>query len=142
MVKQKLIPVHVAWNNEVGDVDRLTHVEFTSDCELCAVETDVIDGDPITITDNTFTIFLTEEQQEKNEGGETFAFNSLSEFVGNIMWDVVWMTPAECGRFAVYLAQKRHWTVSCAMPEIMSGWKTLSSEDFQQFFLDAMDDGT
>lgn len=135
----KLIPVHVAWNDEYGDVHKLSHVEFTDDCEVCAVETDVLDGDPITIDGNSFTIFLTEEHQKRNEG-KRFEFKQISEHVGNIMWDMLWMTPMECGRFAAFLQTQKHWTLNCAINEIRKDWGGFTAEDIGSVLLKAMEE--
>lgn len=137
MSKQLLIPVHVAWNGTNGEVDRLTHVEFTSDCELCSVETDVLDGDSISVSDGVFQIAPTDREMRLGKF-EKFEFKSLQQAVGNIMWDMLWMTPEEASRFAVYLQQQRHWTVNCAITEIFESWGSLSAEDFRSHFVEAV----
>lgn len=135
----RLIPVHVAWNNEAGDVHKLTHVEFTEDCEVCAVETDVLDGDPITIVGSAFIIYLDEDHQRRNEG-TAFNFKQLEEHTGNIMWDTIYMTPEECGRFGAYLQRQRHWTLNCSINEISADWGGFLADDFASVLIKAMDE--
>lgn len=133
----KLIPVHLAWNDEHGNLDALTAIEFTQDCEFCSLETDPINGDLITITDNTFTIFDTYEQQQKNDG-KTFQFHSIKCGVGNCCWDMVLMTPEECGRFAELIQSKRHWTLTVSDSEIRKHWGKMTGRGFSRYALENM----
>jgi hypothetical protein len=134
----KLIPVHMAWNDEHGILDTLTSIEFTSDCEFCALETDPIDGDPVVISGNSFTIFESREHQNRNEG-VTFQFQSIAEGVGNWCWDMIWMTPEECGRFMEHIQAAKHWTLTVADPEIMRHWKKLTGSGFVKYAMEIME---
>jgi hypothetical protein len=134
----KLIPVHMAWNDENGNLDALTAIEFTEDCEFCALETDPIDGDPITFSGNSFTIFESKEHMSRNEG-TTFQFNHIDHAVGNWCWDMIWMTPEECGRFMEHVQSKKHWTITAADPEIFKNWGTLKGSGFVRYAMEEME---
>ena len=138
----KLIPVHMAWNDESGNLDALTGIEFTEDCEFCALETDPIDGDPITINltpaKMEFTIFDSEDHKSRNEG-TAFQYKHIDHSVGNWCWDTIWMTPEECGRFMEHIQSKKHWTITAADPEIFKHWGTLKGSGFVKYVIESME---
>jgi hypothetical protein len=134
----KLIPVHVGWNDEEGETDCLTHVEFTNDCEFMALETNILDGDPIKfLGTDTFLISLTKRDSNADEG-ERFKFEKLEPHVGNIHWDMLYMTLEEAARFALFLQSQRHWSLNVASTEIFDNWGQFSAEDFQQLITEEM----
>jgi hypothetical protein len=121
-----LVPVHVCWDSSRADDEwdlRLTAVEFTHDCEVCAVETDPTDGDCVSLHNEVFHI-------DGDYGDYGFRFAQRKKAVGNIMWDMIWMPKAEAGRFAEYLQEHKHWTLTVAVPEIFDRWGNLTGEEF------------
>jgi hypothetical protein len=126
-----LIQVHVAWNDEFGNPDRLVGVEFTSDCETCAVETDVLDGDIIQVfPENSFCVFDRHIDKENKRPAARFHFENRVTWVGNIMWDMLWMKPLHAGQFAEWLQKQRHWSLNVAATELWNVWGDLSGEEF------------
>lgn len=124
-----LLHLHVAWNETNGEPDRLTAIEFGDDCEICAVETDVLDGDPIHVADDAFVVFESEQHREKRIG-HRFRFRQRFRHVGNVMWDLLLMTPEEFGRFAEYIQRQRHWSLNVADQSIWNSWGSLSGPNF------------
>jgi len=120
-----LLHLHVAWNDAHGEPNRMTALEFGNDCEVCAVETDVLDGDPVHVANHTFVVFQSLEHREKRIG-HRFAFRERSRHVGNVMWDSLLMTPQQFGRFAEYIQRQRHWSLNVAAQEIWNSWGSLS----------------
>lgn len=126
-----LIQVHVAWNDEFGHPDRLVAVEFGSDCEVCAVETDVLDGDIIQVFPaNVFCVFSRPIDKENKRPCARFLFSKRETWVGNCMWDMLWMTPMQVGRFAEWLQGQRHWSLNVAASELWNVWGGLTGEQF------------
>jgi hypothetical protein len=124
-----LIPVHVAWNDDHGNPDTLMMVEFGDDCELCAIETSVLDGDPVHVAECAFVLFFDELWRERRFG-KRFRFERRLRHVGNIMWDTIYMTPEQCGRFAVHMQRQKHWSLNVAADEFWHHWGGLSGEHF------------
>ena len=114
------IPVHVCWNNEHGNPGRLVAVEFTDDREVCSVETDPTEGDVVEVWDDGFAI----------DGDYTFSFVKQVEYVGNIMWDMIWMPREDAGELAEYLQRQHHWHLQVAVPEIFDRWGDLTGKEF------------
>lgn len=115
-----VVPVHVCWNNQHGNLDRLVAVEFTNDCEVCSVQTDVLAGDEVEIVNNQFSI----------DGEYLFSFKHLTKHVGNIMWDMVWMPLEDAGRLAMYLQEKEWWSLECADTRIYKRWGQMTGDEF------------
>jgi len=138
----KLISIHMAWNDPSSgpgsDRNTLTHIEFTDDCEFCALETDVLDGDPVVIDGNQFTIYTSEEDWNKKQNGETFQFKDIWECVGNWCWDIIYVTPEECGRLVEWLQKQKHWTLTCADTEIFKHWGTLKGKGFCEYVAEVL----
>jgi hypothetical protein len=135
---EKLIPVHVAWNDSTGETEWLMQVEFTSDCNFLTLETDSLDGDPIKLLGrDSFRISLTAADRDADKG-ESFAFVKLQPHVGNIMWDMLWMTPEEAGRFAVFLQGQKHWTLVVSSFEIFNRWGRLTEQELQASMIKRM----
>ena len=126
-----LIQVHVAWNDRHGFPDRLTHIEFGADCELCALETDVLDGDPVYVAERAFLWFLTDAHRAQ-QFGRRFGFERHERHVGNIMWDMLWMKPEQCGSFAEFMQRQKHWSLNVAVDEFWHNWGGLSGEHFAE----------
>jgi len=136
----KLIPVHVGWNDEPGETESLTHVEFTNDCEFLALETDILDGDPIKfLSVDTFLISLNEADR-KADRGEQFRYERLEPHVGNIHWDMLYMQPEEAGRFAAFLQLQKHWSLNCAAHGFFERWGQFTAEELQKRFVEEMDE--
>jgi len=125
------IPVHVCWNSRRGYTCRLVAVEFTLDCETCAVETDPTSGDQVQVMYKSDDgRHQSQEGQFALDGDWLFSFVRHSRYVGNIMWDVIWMTKDEAGRFAEYLQKQRHWHCNCAATEIFDRWGKMTGAEF------------
>jgi len=124
-----LIQVHVAWNDEAGNPDTLTAIEFGPDCELCALDTDVLNGDPVTVFDGAFRWFLNDYRRCKNYG-PMFWFERRQRHVGNIHWDMLYMTEEQCGRFAEHMQRQNHWSLNVAVDELWHHWGGLSGKHF------------
>lgn len=124
-----LIQVHVAWNDEHGNPDKLVAIEFGNDCELCALETDVLDGDPVDVCQAAFVWFLCEDHRARRFG-HRFVFEYRARWVGNICWDMLYMTPEQCGRFAEHMQRQKHWSLNVAADEFWHHWGSLSGTQF------------
>jgi hypothetical protein len=130
MKDKTLVPVHVAWN---GSDETLTNVEFTSDCEFLALETDVIDGDLIAISGKTFSVYLTQADMDAGNGA-VFEFVDIQYSVGNAYWDMLWMRPEQAAKFAIWLQQQKHWTVSVGDGVVVALWGTFAESQLEKLF--------
>ncbi len=123
------IPVHVCWNSRRGYTCRLVGVEFTLDCEVCSLETDPTQGDQVQV------MFAAGDERSHEgqfalDGEYLFSFVRHTKYVGNIMWDVIWMPKDEAARFAEYLQAARHWNLTCAATEIFDRWGKMTGAEF------------
>lgn len=135
MTRENLVPVHVAWN---GSDETLTSVEFTSDCEFFALETDVIDGDLIAISGKTFSVYLTQADMDAGKGAK-FEFVDIQYSVGNACWDMLWMHPEQAAKFAIWLQSQKHWTVSVGDSVFVALWGTLTESQLTSIFKHVME---
>ncbi|WP_230275741.1 hypothetical protein [Rhodopirellula halodulae] len=120
-----MMPVHVCWNDRYGEPDELVAVEFTDDCEICAVECNPLDGDSVNVGENNFQ-FVSEHLEK------CFFFERRSRHVGNIHWDMIWMNREQVRRFIECLQEAHWWSINCASENIYDAWETQSAEQIIQ----------
>lgn len=124
-----LIPIHVAWRDERGAMDKLTHVEFTNDCEMFALGTDPLDGEDVSVYSN---FFILDPLAKTKEGALRIDFRHREAMTGNCCWDTVWVSPAECAKLAEWLNKSPHWTVEVGATGLWDDWKedTFDAKDW------------
>lgn len=118
-----LIPVMCCWNDDNGNFNEKMvkldlHDAIEIETQFVSEDFD-LEGIACKLDGNVLTIC-----------GEQFPFQHHRTWVGNIMWDLIWMTPEDVLRLLNCLQASRHFNVDSGLTVLLDRFET--REPFNQ----------